>query len=292
VTQVSDSNRLWDFLQSEADEPVSEYVSQGSAVVVSDTNGFLSKSLIAKLQSKLPLQRVEWGTPDATLCAFVGYSPLKQGQMAPFVKELPASATCGYMVGNSEAVSIRYLYTQALRACLEAKFLKKCQLLGAQEIQMDPARFSQYSVAQVEWNSICSIGIHDLLLSVATFERYASSNQNIQNQPNRYVRDILTRVQMSSNTMSTLGEVAKSIGLNPAYAGRIFQKYMHMTYIEYVNKTRVNKALLRLLLYPEEPMNTIAAEAGFQDPRHFYRTFKDVCGITPKEFREWIVNSR
>jgi AraC-like DNA-binding protein len=41
-----------------------------------------------------------------------------------------------------------------------------------------------------------------------------------------------------------------------------------------------------LLLHSEEPLASIAGRCGFCDQSYFTRVFRDVKGLTPRQFRE------
>ena len=58
-----------------------------------------------------------------------------------------------------------------------------------------------------------------------------------------------------------------------------------MSPIDYLLQTRMDEAKY-LLSHTLLPASEIASTIGYDDPRHFYKTFKKNVGITPKEFRE------
>ena len=64
---------------------------------------------------------------------------------------------------------------------------------------------------------------------------------------------------------------------------RKFQKYCGMSPKQYLLKLRLNKAMA-LLLQNKYTVKDIAHRCGFSDEKHFSKTVKKSCGITPSEF--------
>ena len=64
---------------------------------------------------------------------------------------------------------------------------------------------------------------------------------------------------------------------------RKFQKYCGMSPKQYLLKLRLNKATA-LLLQNKYTVKDIARRCGFSDEKHFSKTVKKSCGITPSEF--------
>lgn len=68
--------------------------------------------------------------------------------------------------------------------------------------------------------------------------------------------------------------------------GRVMSKYSEASNISvYINVKRVEYAAKLLLEHPEFTIVTIATECGMSNTVTFNRTFKDVFGITPSEYR-------
>ncbi len=83
----------------------------------------------------------------------------------------------------------------------------------------------------------------------------------------------------------SLHDVAEKLSFNPAYLGRVFKRSEGITFSEYLNRIRVEKAKL-LLESGRDRVFEIATAVGYQDESYFNRVFKRIEGITPSEFRE------
>jgi transcriptional regulator GlxA family with amidase domain len=65
---------------------------------------------------------------------------------------------------------------------------------------------------------------------------------------------------------------------------RTFRREMEETFVPYVNKLRVAKAI-RHLEESNLSMSEIAFECGFTNQYHFTRVFKKLARMPPREFR-------
>ena len=82
-----------------------------------------------------------------------------------------------------------------------------------------------------------------------------------------------------------LKELAPMFFLNKNYAGALFQKYAGMTFSEYVNKLRMEKAR-ELLLTSSLPIVEVAEQTGYTDYFYFSKLFKKIFGVSPTVFRK------
>lgn len=83
----------------------------------------------------------------------------------------------------------------------------------------------------------------------------------------------------------TLKELCKQYNYAFSYISLKFKKVMGMTYMEYLQKTRVEQSM-RLLIHTDKPVSDIAQEVGYRDIKSFYAVFKRFSGTTPARFRQ------
>lgn len=79
--------------------------------------------------------------------------------------------------------------------------------------------------------------------------------------------------------------LSKELGVCRFYLSRVFTQVLHIGFRTYVNTLRVNHAQ-KLLLNKEIRILDIAIECGFQNQQTFNRVFKEICGITPAQYRK------
>ena len=78
--------------------------------------------------------------------------------------------------------------------------------------------------------------------------------------------------------------VAREVGVHPVHLARGFRQHLHCTVGDYVRKLRLEFAC-RELLATDQTLTRIAHHAGFYDHSHFSRTFKEMIGFTPSQYR-------
>lgn len=83
----------------------------------------------------------------------------------------------------------------------------------------------------------------------------------------------------------TVEDIADSLYLNHDYAARIFKKYVNTTVKQFAVLQRVTKA--KQLLLEGHSVSETQNMLGFNSYEHFFKTFKKVTGMTPKEYREF-----
>ncbi|WP_310551526.1 helix-turn-helix transcriptional regulator [Paenibacillus glufosinatiresistens] len=85
----------------------------------------------------------------------------------------------------------------------------------------------------------------------------------------------------------SLGEVADYMGFSPYYFTKLFKRNTGMTFIEFLNEYRLNKAKW-LLLNEETSMAEVAESAGFGSVKTFHHLFKESTGVSPLRYRRTI----
>lgn len=125
-----------------------------------------------------------------------------------------------------------------------------------------------------EFNNI----LRELILRYADLE--------ISMQPKHIRRLVVTiaceYIEMNSNRMIHMDEIANMAHISPFYLNRMFREEIGVPPYAYLLQTRIKKSLNFLLR-----TNSIAQTScfmGFSDQSHFTRFFKRDIGVTPKRF--------
>lgn len=88
----------------------------------------------------------------------------------------------------------------------------------------------------------------------------------------------------------TLNTVAEHFGMNPSYFSRKFKKDIGCTFIEFVSRIRINRAL-ELLQNTDLKNYEIAEKVGVEDPHYFSTFFKKHMKISISEYRKSLSKS-
>ncbi len=83
----------------------------------------------------------------------------------------------------------------------------------------------------------------------------------------------------------TLADIAKASYLSVSRLAHLFKEQMGITLIEYLTSVRINHAK-SLLLSTDKSCTAICFEVGYNNQSYFTRTFKDMVGMTPRQFRD------
>ena len=88
----------------------------------------------------------------------------------------------------------------------------------------------------------------------------------------------------------SLDEMAQSVGLSTAHFARMFRKSTGETPHQFVLRHRLERAKA-MLRAPDARVLDVAVACGFKTQQHFAQVFRDVWGVSPREYRQDIVGS-
>ncbi len=130
----------------------------------------------------------------------------------------------------------------------------------------------------------------NLLVSLMLLEVVASSQNNDDSMKvNSLATNVHNYIWMNNDHTLTAGKVAKVLGYNPDYLGRIYRKVYGCTITQTIHQSRIERSC-RLLMDSDMTIEEIARLCGFSDSDYFRRVFKRYKHITPIAFRK--INSR
>jgi AraC family transcriptional regulator len=85
--------------------------------------------------------------------------------------------------------------------------------------------------------------------------------------------------------------MAQSVEMSPPHFSRMFRKSTGETPHQFVLRNRIDRAK-EMLCTPRVRILDVAVACGFKTQQHFARVFRDVCGISPTEYRQEFVSSK
>lgn len=106
-----------------------------------------------------------------------------------------------------------------------------------------------------------------------------------QIKENYIVQKTLEFIRENYEKNLTLGLLASNCYCNPSYLSHIFKTKMKTGVMDYINMTRINYAR-QLLDVTQKSITEIAFCTGYNDSGYFARVFKQITGLSPKEYRE------
>src|SRR5215472_4169076 len=82
-----------------------------------------------------------------------------------------------------------------------------------------------------------------------------------------------------------LDEMAESVGLSTAHFARMFRKSTGQTPHQFVVRQKIERAKV-MLRAPDARVLAVAVACGFKTQQHFAQVFREVCSVSPTEYRQ------
>ncbi|SFR71163.1 AraC family transcriptional regulator [Anaeromicropila populeti] len=98
------------------------------------------------------------------------------------------------------------------------------------------------------------------------------------------IKGIVSYIQNEYKNSVSLEEAATLLNYSPSYFCTFFKVTFGITFVEYVNHFRVEKACI-LLASTTLSVMEVGFEAGFKNFSYFIRVFKRIMNMTPKQYR-------
>lgn len=87
----------------------------------------------------------------------------------------------------------------------------------------------------------------------------------------------------------SLAEVAERLNFSSVYFGNIFKKHTGKSFTSYLTDVRMEHAK-KLLKEPGRTIAEVAGQVGYQDVKYFSKTFKNVYGVKPTEYKKMLAS--
>ena len=125
---------------------------------------------------------------------------------------------------------------------------------------------------------MCESNEYELLTSAGYVNNYQSRDNQRIDRVFKYVLDNFKE----EISLTTISDIA---GMNVQAFCRYFKARTQKPFTQFVNEIRIGHAC-KLLLDPQETVIQIAFDCGFNTISNFNRFFKEIKGMTPREFRK------
>ena len=98
-------------------------------------------------------------------------------------------------------------------------------------------------------------------------------------------RELLAYIQAHYTEKITLTMLAREFHLSEKYISWYFKEHFNISFMQYVSHLRMTRAK-HLLYATEQSITEIAFSCGYPSVNFFIRSFKDIHGITPLQYRK------
>lgn len=92
-------------------------------------------------------------------------------------------------------------------------------------------------------------------------------------------------IESNYNKDLNMAVVSNYVSMNYSLFSYEFKQYTGTNFVAYVKKLRIEEAQ-KLLTNTDLRINEISAKVGYENEKHFMKTFKAVCGVSPSEYRK------
>jgi len=140
----------------------------------------------------------------------------------------------------------------------------------------------EYTEKEYAWQLAAKTLVNELMLT-AVREMPKKEKVKDINQISK-IKDILEYIALHYCEELSLQACADTVGFNATYLSRYFSRHMGMTYQQYVKQLRIDKAKW-LLMTEKIQITEICYQSGFHDIKTFNKLFRQMCKMSPTEFR-------
>ncbi len=109
---------------------------------------------------------------------------------------------------------------------------------------------------------------------------FAKDNHNL-----KQIREAKKYIEENYMKNITLEDIGSHLGFNPSYFSSLFKKETGTSFIEYLSKTRIEKAK-DLLRESDLRIQDVCLMVGYNDAKYFTKSFIKHTGLKPNEYRK------
>ncbi|MGP0584052.1 response regulator transcription factor [Paenibacillus timonensis] len=136
-------------------------------------------------------------------------------------------------------------------------------------------------------------GVVDYLLKPIDKNEIASLLERVRGElPNEsdseypcHVKRILAYMETHFRKDLSLDHLAGRMNLHPNYISSLFKKETGHTFVNYLNKLRIQEAQTLLVAKRELPVSAVGQQVGYDNKHYFTKVFKKYTGTTPGAYR-------
>lgn len=144
--------------------------------------------------------------------------------------------------------------------------------------------FQEQSFFQLECHGYAALTLFALIEQVP-YDTVSEKEQNTLLSREERLRRIIDYIQQHFHEKLLLADLAKYENLSINYLSHFFQNHLGMSFQNYLNHIRCEKAR-SLIKNTKMSLLTISEACGFSDLRYLNRAFGHIYHLTPKEYRK------
>ncbi|MBN9654719.1 response regulator [Halobacillus sp. GSS1] len=186
--------------------------------------------------------------------------------------------------------------------------VKECRISCLEELNdaINRDLFDQ-AFNQIGMESIEVFKLYDQVGDMSNFENvydYFHAVENLTIRLHEYMKEMksvysgetildkaIAFIHENAHKDLNMAVVSNHVSLNYSYFSHAFKDYTGNNFVDYLKKVRIEKAK-KLLADPNHKIFEISEQVGFGNSKQFSRVFRDLEGVSPKEYREKLNTER
>lgn len=124
--------------------------------------------------------------------------------------------------------------------------------------------------------------LRDVITSILNSENRKISEINTKHH---IINSVINYCHQYYNSDISLRDLAKIYFIHPDYLCKLFKKEVGISFSNYVNNVRI-KAAKMLLESTDKKITDIAFEVGYTSDTYFIKKFKEIMGVSPKQYSQ------
>ncbi|HHX63081.1 MAG TPA: helix-turn-helix domain-containing protein [Epulopiscium sp.] len=119
------------------------------------------------------------------------------------------------------------------------------------------------------------------------FDHYIMDEEEVKHMGHdtQRLQRIISFIDRNLDKGVTLKEIAENENLSISYLSRLIKNTMGITFQQYINNIRIDRAI-NLLYNTNQTITEVAYASGFPSSKAFNKLFKDIRGCTPTEYKK------
>lgn len=114
--------------------------------------------------------------------------------------------------------------------------------------------------------------------------RCAIQEQFGENQNQNRIREAESYIRENYSKDINMAIVSNYVSMNYSLFSIMFKEYTGTNFVNYLKIIRI-EAAKKLLVTTDKKIQDISREVGYENEKHFMKTFKNICGISPSDYR-------
>jgi len=188
-----------------------------------------------------------------------------------------------------KSLKSRFFYSIILTSYSEFEYAKQAISLKVFEYLLKPVDKKKLAdiIERITQDSVRKKVLNGLMDKAKTLDEQKLVDLDVfilsEGEHNYYVDEALKRIKQDYSKRISIESISNELCVSTSYLSRKFKDITDQTFLDVLNKHRVQKAI-ELLNEGKYRVYEISEMAGFSEYKHFCNVFKKYAGTTPTEF--------